>query len=289
MPESVLEILNEAKARLLNKKIGSPLLEAELILSFVLGCQRSKLYFEPRRVLDQKEQARFQGFLGQRLAGKPLQYVLGETYFFGYRFKVNQDVLIPRPETEILVEEVISLLKAKGDLKIVDLGTGCGNVAVSLALNLKDAFIFATDISAHALKVAQHNAKLHGVENQIEFLCGNLFEPINTRVDAIVTNPPYVSEEEFAKLPDEIKDFEPKEALLAGKDGLEYIRKIIDQAPEFLVNAGLLALEIGFGQETKVKELVFNSKFLKLIGIKKDLSGIPRVMLARKCEMSNQL
>ncbi|MCJ7507278.1 MAG: peptide chain release factor N(5)-glutamine methyltransferase, partial [candidate division Zixibacteria bacterium] len=199
---------------------------------------------------------------------------------FGYKFKVNPNVLIPRPETEILVNEVISLLRTKESSKIVDLGAGCGNIAISLALNLKDAFIFATDISPNALKVAKLNAKLNRVEDKIKFLCGDLFEPIKTEVDVIVSNPPYVSEKEFAELPDEIKSFEPKEALLAGEDGLEYIKKIIEQAPDFLNKDGILALEIGFGQEKKVKELVFNNKFLKLLEIKKDLSGIPRVVLA---------
>ncbi|HEX9916856.1 MAG TPA: peptide chain release factor N(5)-glutamine methyltransferase [candidate division Zixibacteria bacterium] len=282
MSKVCLEVLQEAKAKLKKKKAQTAQLEAELILSSVLKCERIKLHLDPKRVLTKAEHKLFEKLLKQRLSGKPLQYTLGEAYFFGYKFKVNPNVLIPRPETEILVSEVISLLRTKENSKIIDLGTGCGNIATGLALNLKDAFIFATDISPNALKVAKLNAKLNRVEDRIKFLCGDLFKPIKTKFDAIVSNPPYVSEKEYTKLPDEIKNFEPKEALLAGKDGLEYIKKIVEQAPGFLNKDGILALEIGFGQERKVKELVFNSKFLKLIEIKKDLSGIPRVMLARK-------
>lgn len=282
MPKSVLEILNEAKAQLQKKRMESSVIEAECMLSFVLDCQRPKLYLEPKKVLGEKERKRFQELLEQRLNGKPLQYVLGETYFFGYKFKVNPDVLIPRPETETLVNEVIAILKAKKSPKIVDLGTGCGNIAISLALNLKDASIFATDISPDALKAAKHNAELNRVQNQIEFLRGDLFEPIKTLADAIVSNPPYVSTSDFSELPDEIKNFEPKEALFAGEDGLFYIRRIIQQAPNFLKQDGFLALEIGFGQEKKVITLISNTNSLELIDIKKDLAGIPRVVLARK-------
>lgn len=282
MSNNCLETLKRAKAKLKAKNIESTELEAELILASVLDCQRPELYLEPKRALTQKESDCFETLLEQRLNGKPLQYILGQTYFFGYKFKVNPNVLIPRPETEILVNEVIALLKEKKNLKIVDLGTGSGNIGISLASNLKNANILATDISPFALKMAKSNAEMNKVDSRIEFLCGDLFEPIKTKVDAIVSNPPYVSEKEFIELPNEIKNFEPKAALLAGKDGLDYIRKIINQAPEFLMDEGLLALEIGFEQDKKVKELVSNSKFLKLIGIKKDLSGIPRVVLARK-------
>jgi len=282
MPKNCLEILKQAKAKLKARNIESGQLEAELILAFVLGCQKHELHLEPKRILTQKESDCFQILLEQRLCGKPLQYILGQTYFFRYKFKVNPKVLIPRPETEILVNEVIALLEEKKNPRIIDLGTGSGNIAVSLALNLSDAQFLATDISPSALKVAKDNARMNKVDSRIEFLCGDLFEPIKTKVDTIVSNPPYVSEEEFTKLPDQIRDFEPKQALLAGKDGLDFIRKIIDQAPEFLVSEGLLALEIGFGQDGKVKETICKNKGCELIDIRKDLSGIPRVVLARK-------
>jgi release factor glutamine methyltransferase len=282
MSKVCLEVLQEAKAKLKKKSAQTAQLEAELILSSVLKCERVELHLEPKRALTQKEYEMFEKLLKQRLSGKPLQYTLGEACFFGYKFKVNLNVLIPRPETEILVNEAIFLLRTIKNPKIVDLGTGCGNIAISLALNLKDAVIYAIDISVNALKVAKFNAKLNRVEDRIKFLCGDLFEPIKTKVNAIVSNPPYVSEDEFLKLPDEIRNFEPKEALLAGEGGLKYIKKIIEQAPDFLNKDGLLVLEIAFRQEKKVKELVFNSKSLKLIEVKKDLSGIPRVVLTRK-------
>lgn len=282
MPKSCLEVLGWAKAKLQERNIESAQLQAELILSFVLKCERTRLHLEPQRVLTKKEFGHFEVLLKQRLGGKPLQYVLGKTHFFGYKFKINKDVLIPRPETEVLVNEVIELLKEKGSLKIVDLGTGCGNIAISLALNLKDAKIYATDISPDALKIAKLNAKLNKVEDKITFLCGDLFSPIKTKFDTLVSNPPYISEEEFSKLSNEIKNFEPKDALLAEEGGLKYIMKIIEQAPHFLNKDGFLALEIGFGQDRKVEELIFNNKSLELIGIKKDLSGIPRVVLAKK-------
>ena len=282
MPKKCLEVLNWAKAKLKEKNIQSAKLEAELILSFVLKCERIKLHLDPQRILTEGEFNYFQELLKQRFDRKPLQYILGEAYFFGYKFKVNKDVLIPRPETEGLVNEVIALLKGRNNLKIVDLGTGCGNIAVSLALNLKDVFVLATDISSNALKMAKLNVKLNKVENKISFLCGDLFKPIKTKVDAIVSNPAYVSEEEFFKLPNEIKNFEPKTALLAEEEGLKYIKEIIKGAPEFLKKGGLLALEIGFGQDKKVKELIDKNNYLELIEIKKDLAGVPRVVLAKK-------
>jgi release factor glutamine methyltransferase len=287
MKKTCLEILNQAVERFRSAGVERPRTNAELLLGAALNVRKIDLYLDGDRILTPEQIEKFNLFLQERLSGKPFQYIIGSTEFFGLEFKVNESVLIPRPETETLVETVIENLKDLTRPKIVDLGTGSGAIAIVLAKNLKDCSIFATDISAEALRVAKENAERHGVGNQIEFLRGDLFEPLVNRelqssVDCVVSNPPYVSPEEFDNLPKEIKDHEPIVALKTDEKGILFHRRIVENSLDFLKEGGILALEVGLGQATKVAELILNQKGFEDTEIRKDLGGIERIILARK-------
>ncbi|MGB9765303.1 MAG: peptide chain release factor N(5)-glutamine methyltransferase [Candidatus Saccharicenans sp.] len=217
----------------------------------------------------------------KRKAGWPVAYLLGKKEFWSLEFKVNRWVLIPRPETELLVEAVLSLSLSPGPA-ILDVGTGCGNIAVALANERPDARVIGSDISRLALKVAEFNAKKNKVKN-IKFVLSNLltyFWRRKIKFEVIVSNPPYVSEADWAKLDRPVKDFEPKKALVSGPTGLEIIEKLIKQAPGCLKPGGYLILEIGAGQEGKVPG--FFSDIWQKVRVLSDYSGRPRLVIARK-------
>ena len=269
-----LETLNRAVEKLRSSGIDRPRTNAELLLGAVLGAKKVDLYLNRDQTLTPQQIQKFNQFICERISGKPVQYIIGSTEFFGLEFEVSQNVLIPRPETETLVETVIEHLKNCSQPKIIDLGTGSGAIAISLAKNLKSSFVFATDISLDALKMAKENAKKHGVESQIEFVCGDLFEPLRNKnlkgtIDCVVSNPPYVSKDEFDRLPKEVKDYEPIVALRTDEEGPSFHKKIIEGSLDFLKEGGILALEVGLGQASKVAGLIRNRKDLKNTEIKK--------------------
>jgi release factor glutamine methyltransferase len=287
MSNTCLEILKQAVEKLRSGGVDRPRTNAELLLEAVLNAKKIDLYLDRDRILTSQQIDKFNQFLLERISGRPLQYILGSTEFFGLEFEVNENVLIPRPETETLVETVIESLKGVPEPRIIDLGTGSGAIAISLARNLKNSFVFATDISAEALKVAEKNARTHVVESQIELDRGDLFEPLKHRylegtVDCVVSNPPYVSEEEFNNLPKEVREFEPITALKTGEEGTSFHREIIDSSFDFLNDSGILALEVGLGQASKVVGLIRSQKGFKRAEIKKDLGGIERIVLGRR-------
>ncbi len=224
----------------------------------------------------------------RRLAGEPIQYILGHAEFFGLPFQVSRDVLIPRPETELLVERAIALAQ---DLhhsrsllppRIADVGTGSGCIAVALAHALPFAQIVATDLSAAALALASDNAARNRVDSRIRFLAGDLLDPVQRQpFDLIVSNPPYVAENDRAGLDLEVRDYEPAQALFAGSDGLAIYRRLIPAAARALVPGGILLLEIGHGQQAAIHRLC-QSQRLAPIQFLPDLQGIPRVAIARK-------
>jgi release factor glutamine methyltransferase len=226
--------------------------------------------------------ADFRAWVERRRAGEPIQYITGEAEFYGLSFKVNRDVLIPRPETEHLVEKAIELSRGFEQQRIVDVGTGSGAIAVALASSLPDADIHATDVSASALRVARANAKRHGVEARVIFRVGDLLTPVARRhFDLIVSNPPYVPEGDRDSLSVEVRDYEPAQALFAGADGLAIYRRLIPAAFAALFHERYLALEIGFGQQPAVEALLAGAGFTE-IEFTKDLQGIPRVAVARR-------
>lgn len=222
---------------------------------------------------------RYYELLERRYNGEPIQYITGETEFYGLPFRVTPDVLIPRPETEHLVEIVIELAARFKPLRIVDIGTGSGAIAVALAHHLPDAAITAIDLSADALTIAQENAKRNGVT--IRFLQGDLLAPVaHEKFDLIVSNPPYVPEPDRPTLSIEVRDHEPALALFAGPDGLDIYRRLIPQAFPCLIPNGYLALEIGYGQSSAIEALLTNSGFQQ-VEFLPDLQQIPRVAIAQ--------
>jgi len=286
MPKTYLQSLQLAKNLFKKNKISSPEVNAELLLSHVVKKPRLELYLNANKVLTKNQEQRYNQLVQERIKRKPLQYILGETGFYGLKLKVDKSVLIPRPETEILVESVINFFKDReSKLQIIDWGTGSGNIAIALAKNL-NCLVYALDISKSALKVAKKNARLNKVSYKIKFLPSNSFEKINRRlenkIDAIVSNPPYVKKSDFQKLPKEIKKFEPKIALLSPQNGLFYLQKIIKEAKHLLKPSGIIVLEVALGQAKKVVKLLEKEENFENIQVKKDLTGIDRVVLAQK-------
>jgi release factor glutamine methyltransferase len=225
---------------------------------------------------------RFASLLDRRLRGEPIQYIVGETEFFGLPFKVTPDVLIPRPETEHLVEKAIELARLRDAPRIVDLCTGSGAIAVALARALPTADITATDLSHPALTIARENAQRNSVESRIRFLEGDLFEPVaGERFDLVVANPPYVATIERESMSVEVRDHEPGLALFAGVDGLDIYRRLISDVPEVLVPGGFIVLEIGYGQASAVEALLASAGFTRIEFVP-DLQGIPRVACAER-------
>lgn len=278
------------------RRIENPHLNAELLVSYVLGKTRLKLYLEREYLLSSWELSLFKELVIQRSRYIPLAYLTKEQDFMGLKFKVTSDVHIPRPETEILVEESLETIKrmvfpAKSqetldDFVIIDLGTGCGNIAIKLAKELEKSKVYAVDISSKALKVAQGNAKFHNLDRKISFLLGDLFFPLahlklEGKVNLIISDPPYVSSKEMDSLPSEVKR-EPRVALEGGGDGLSVYRRIISQGTRFLRKTGFLALEIGYKQAERIRELILAQGGLSTPQVIPDYGGIERVILTRR-------
>jgi release factor glutamine methyltransferase len=261
--------------------------DAELLLLHVIRRDRAYLLANPHEILSAEDAVRYYALVDRRLAGEPIQYITGGTEFYGLPFQVNHDVLIPRPETEHLVEKVIEL--AGGfhralipQPRVVDVGTGSGAIAVALAAKLAYAEITATDLSASALAVARRNAESNGVSGQIRFLHGDLLAPVaKERFEIVVSNPPYVPQTDRASLSVEVRDYEPELALFAGNDGLGIYRRLIPAAFAVLVPGGFVALEIGYGQSEAIEDLLAKTGF-EQIEFVPDLQRIPRVACGRR-------
>ncbi|MGQ9546414.1 MAG: peptide chain release factor N(5)-glutamine methyltransferase [Dehalococcoidia bacterium] len=276
------QALQWATQALLRGGIADASVEAELLVGYVLGMSKTQLYTEPERNLTQAATKRLWRLVRRRLNREPTAYIIGRCQFFGVDFYVDYDVFIPRPETEALVEEAIKLaerlVEEVGRIEIADIGTGCGAIAVSLALALPQAKIYATDISASALRAAEVNCRRHGVDGRVELLQGNLLEPLAKPVDMIVANLPYVKDGEFRDLSPEVINFESTLALAGGKDGLDKIHQMLQQAPGKLAPGGSLLLEMGQGQAEAVTSLVSNYLPNATVRVVRDLGGIDRVL-----------
>ena len=261
---------------------GQARLEARLLLAKAWSKEMVSLVTTLHEDLPGEVWQRFTGFVERRAAHEPLQYILGKQEFMSLSFMVTPAVLIPRGDTEVLVEEAIRLLQGREKPRIVDLGTGSAAIAVSLAYYLPGAKIWAVDISAEALVVARHNALWHKVHERICFLQGDLFAPLPSQIkyDLIVSNPPYIGEEEYNELPTDVKK-EPALALLGGKDGLDYYRRIAVHAPFFLERGGALLLEIGWRQAEMVRRFLQDNGYTS-IRILRDRGDRDRVVLAER-------
>jgi release factor glutamine methyltransferase len=273
----ILDVIYKTAPYFEKAGIESPRLTIELLLAHLLQKKRLNLYLEFERELDEPTLERLREMVKRRVTGEPVQYITGETEFCGLKFAVDRRVLIPRPETELLVEVVTE--RKPGT--IVDVGTGSGCIAVALAKRLPDAPITGVDVSPEALEVAAGNVKRHNLEKYIRLLKSDLLEalPDSLTVDAIVSNPPYIASGELAELPKEVKDFEPVRALVAGEDGLEVIRRLVVEARRFLSPTGFVALEMGAGQRAAVEQLFVGADYT-VAQVLKDLQGHERVIVA---------
>jgi release factor glutamine methyltransferase len=280
----IASVLNKAVTSLENQGIATPRLDAEVLLCVLIKKERTIFYSHPGEKLTEKENKIYQQLIERRKHGEPVAYIVGKREFWSLPFEVSRHVLIPRPETEIIVEEVLKICeggKVKNP-KILEIGTGCGAISVSLASELKEAHIVATDISREAIAVAMKNAYNNGVENQIAFLIGDLFQPVSGKFDIIVSNPPYISEEEYDHLPSEVREFEPKSALLAGTDGTEIHSAIIREGILYLEMGGSLIMEMGAGQKDRIENMLKESHLYDNITFRADYAGINRVSIARR-------
>ena len=252
--------------------------DAELLLLRVLGRDRAWLLAHPESELTPDQAQQYESWVAQRARHEPVQYIVGEQEFFGLAMRVTPAVLIPRPETEHLVEALLERVPKEAPLRICDVGTGSGAIAVALAHALPNAQVTALDISTHALEVARQNADAHGVADRVHFLASDLLSAVRGEpFDAIVSNPPYVAESEI--LEPQVRDYEPREALYAGPTGLEMYRRLIPEAHTTLLPGGWLLLEIGHGQRDALASLLLDWDGLEFV---KDLAGIPRVAIARR-------
>ena len=284
--KTIHQILLDAVNILKQNNVQTPRLDAEVILAHLLGWDRIDLITRSREVLDQDLEQEYYHFIQERAAGKPVQYITGQQEFMGLNFKVTPDVLIPRPDTEILVETAIKEAGTmEPPLTILDVGTGSGAISISLAHYIKGAHIHSIDISPKALGVAMENARLHSLEHRVTFYQGDLFDPIDdllrSRVDLLVSNPPYIPTHQIPNLQREVRYYEPTLALDGGEDGLDYYRRIIQEGEKFLSPRGCLILEIGHDQGARVAELLKCKKRLRDVIIVDDLAGIGRVVRAR--------
>lgn len=256
-------------------------MNAEVLMMFTLGCDRAYLYAHPERELTTDERARYDEALATRARGVPSQYITGHQEFWGLDLIVSPAVLIPRPETEHLVETVLDLARDMERPRILDVGTGSGTIAIALAHDLPDAEVTACDISPDALEVARANAARLQLASRISFVQSDLLAafPPEARFDFIASNPPYVGEGEEDHVQREVKKFEPRNAVFAGLDGLDVIRRLIPQAHAHLNPGGWLLMEIGYTQELKVRALLADWEEVRSIP---DLQGIPRVITGKK-------
>lgn len=258
-------------------------LDAELLLTKALGCERVDLYVNPSRPLTTDERAAYREFIRRRLAGEPVAYITGTKSFRYLTLSVTSAVLVPRPESELLVE---AALKFAGGTPIVaaDIGTGSGAIAVSIAKEIAGSTVYATDSSEAALAVAKANAEAAGVAERVRLFCGDLFDPLPGdlagKLDLVVSNPPYITGDEFETLPREVTSFEPRVALDGGPDGTDFHQRLVTGAPELLRDDGMLVMEIGAKQGMIVSEIM-TDRFEEVV-VGKDLGGLDRVVTGIK-------
>jgi release factor glutamine methyltransferase len=274
--------LDRAASFLAAQGVANARLEAEVLLADVLGFERARLFAEPGRALGDGERREFEALLGRRGRREPLQHVRGRQEFFSRDFFVDGRVLVPRSETEIVVETVLRAARAQPSATIFDVGCGCGAVALTLALELPRAAVFASDVSSDAVDVTRENARRLGVTGRVEVRCGDLFRPYEgRRFDFVVSNPPYVPSGELARLAPEVRDHEPRLALDGGPDGVDFYRRLAEEADGVLGAGAALVVEVGEGQAGAVAA-IFSATGLRVAATERDLAGIERVLTVRR-------
>jgi len=273
------EALLWGEQTLAQSALDNPRLDAEILLAHALGITRGQLHAHPQGQLSSVELASYRQLIERRARRESVAYIVGHKEFYGLDLFVDSRVLIPRPETELLVEKAIEIGQRQS--VVADIGTGSGAIAISLAVHLPLILVYATDVSPEALEVAARNCRRHGVEDRVHLLQGHLLEPLPEPVDLIVANLPYVSQAELAQLPPEISRYEPREALDGGPDGLDHIRHLLAQAGGHLRPGGVVLLEIGATQGQAVVALAERHFPAARVEIARDYAGLDRVVIAR--------
>ena len=285
MIQTVASARKWAAEELKRAKVDSPAPTADLLIAFALGWDRIRVLIHSEHPIQDEEWARLSELIMRRAGGEPLQYLTGEKEFYGLSFRVTPQVLIPRPETEIMVEKALDLVRCHliSGTRFADIGTGSGCIAVSIVHEIPSATGWAVDVSAGALKVARENAIRHRVADRILFAQSDLLEcfPRNPCFNLILCNPPYVPLKDYDSLPSEVRDHEPHEALFGGESGLDVYRRLVPEVSSRLFEGGYLLIEAGLGQAQEVGRLVEKSR-LSLQSTLNDLQGIPRCLVGRK-------
>jgi len=285
---TILELIKWTTDYFTSHAIDSPRTTAELFLTHVLNIRRIDLYLQYDRPLISSELETFKSLIKRRILKEPVAYILGHKEFWSMDFKVTSDVLVPRPETECLVEAASSHLLETGGgnvKKVLDLGTGSGAIILALASQFPDYLFFASDLSVNALKVASENAHRHGFEKRVHFVSGDWLYPFRNDTgffDLIVSNPPYIRSDDIEKLQPEVCNYEPRMALESGKDGLDAIRLIVKQAHTYLKHEGYLLLEIDHDQRNNVQDIIYQTDQYREVSFSKDYSGYDRVVEMKK-------
>ncbi len=277
----VLEALQLSTEFLEKKGIESARTNAELLLAEIIGCNRLGLYLAFERPLNEEEKKTYREYIARRGKFEPLQYIIGNVEFFGLKFNVNEKVLIPRQETEILVEKILELVDKENHLSILDIGSGSGNISIALAKNIDSCSVTGLDISEDAVTVAADNCKLNDVESKVKFLVQDVFklknDSVQNKFDVIVSNPPYVAEKEYATLQEEIVKYEPKIAVTDFSDGFNFYKEIIRKSEDLLNSGGFLFFEAALGQSEKIAGLMNDANFTN-VNVVKDYSNIDRII-----------
>ena len=275
------EILKNGQNLLIKNKIKNPYLDSELILSKVLNRNREQILLNINNKLKNKDIVKFKRFLLRRQHKEPIAYILGYKYFWKYKFFINKSVLIPRPDTELIIEETLKYLPKNQSKKILDIGTGSGCIIISLVKERPKCISTAIDVSIKAINVAKINAKLHQLENKINFINIDIDKHKSYNYDLIISNPPYINSIDLNRLDDDIKFHEPKIALSGGSDGFRYIKKVIIKSKKLLKINGKLILEIGHKQKIQSTKILNDNGFF-INKISKDLSGHDRCIVCTK-------
>ena len=282
---TVLEVIQKSAEFLTRKGVDSPRLQAELLLAQVLKLPRMKLYLNFERELTDSEADEMRELVRRRGTREPLQHILGSVSFCGLEIAVNQSVLVPRPETELLAEAGWQFLSTRAPeaSAALDFGTGSGCIAIAVAAKCQPARVTAVDVSAAALAVARANAQRHGLEQRIEFIQADALTglPSSVRFDLVVSNPPYIPHDEISSLQPEVRDFDPPLALDGGEDGLDFYRRLAAESPGILKPGGRLMLEFGDGQAGKIKSLLAEQKWI-VEAVRADYSQRRRILIARR-------
>jgi release factor glutamine methyltransferase len=281
---TIKALLNWTAEFLAKKGIENPRADAQILLAHVLKCKKVDLIVRYNEEPTEAERTRFRELIQRRVAGWPVAYLVGSRDFYLLTFEVSPEVLVPRPETETLVLESLSLLKPLKSPTVLDIGTGSGCIAISIAHQKADAHVTAIDISPDALNVARRNASRHNVTGRITFLQGDLFGPLKggETFDLVVSNPPYIAHPEFASLAPDVRDHEPRVALDGGYDGLAFYRRIAVDVGRFLKPGSRLLMEIGYTQDMAVRELLAAQNDLETLPSLKDMGGHARVVAAKR-------